>query len=139
MRRRLCCQRGPCHFRRSNASGEAAGELPCGKRVQVGRPREVDVECLEPFGGGEQQRRSVATVARRERDLRPEQVNPGASELIKRSRPSDDQQLQGRIGRAGQVLGLRRGQRAPRPARRIDRQRTARSRNAAAAANPPRA
>ena len=89
MRRLLCCQRGPCYFLRSDASGEAAGELCCGNRVQVGRPREVDVECLEPFGGGEQQRRSVATVARCECDLRPEQVNPGGYELIKRSRPSD--------------------------------------------------
>src|ERR1700722_4501561 len=51
MRRGLRRQRGPCPFRRSNAPGKPAGELRCRKRIQIGRPSEVYVECLEPFGG----------------------------------------------------------------------------------------
>ena len=102
---------------------QAAGEHRRGQRVQVGLARESDVEWLEPFGGLEQQRRGVAAAARRECDLRAEQVDPGALELVERSGLGDGQQSECRVGRAGQVLGLRRGERALRPARGVGRQR----------------
>ena len=110
------------------------------QRVQVGLARERDVERLEPLGGLEQQRRRVAAAAHDEGDLGAEEVDAGALELVERSGLRRGQQSEGRVGRAGLVRGLRRGQRALRlgaPVPGVSS--VARSRKAAAAARPPRA
>ena len=66
--------------------------------------------------------RIVGDAVDRERDLAPQQVHPGALELVQWSRLRRGQQSQRRIGRAGLVLGLCSGQRALPPAGRAGRQ-----------------
>src|SRR5438552_4264134 len=81
------------------------------------------IEWFEPLGGLQQQERSVATGAQRERDLTAQQVNLSALKLVQRSGPCHRNQSECRIERAGLVLGAGRGERSPRPARGLGRQR----------------
>ncbi len=104
------------------AARQTAGEQHGGERFQIGLTREPRIERLEPLGGLEQQRRSVATAAQRERDLTTQQVDLGALELVQRSGLCDRDKSERRVERAGLVLGLGRGERSPRPARRLGRQ-----------------
>ena len=67
-------------------------------------------------------RRSVAAVPHDERDLGAQQVHLGALELVQRPGLCDGHQSERRVERAGLVLGLCRGERAPRPARGLGRQ-----------------
>jgi hypothetical protein len=62
-------------------------------------------------------------VLQRERDLTAQQVDPGALEFVERSGFCDGNHSQGRVKRAGLVLGAGRGERSPRPARGLGRQR----------------
>ena len=118
---------------------QAPGERRRHPRGQVGVAGQVPVERLEPLGRLQQQRRSVAAPARGERDVAAQQVHPGAGELVERPGLRHGEQVQGLAERAGLHAGLRRGQRAFGPPGRIGGQRHRRSRNAAAAASPPRA
>lgn len=99
--------------------GEAAGELCRGECLEVSRPGQPDVQRLEPLGGPEQQRGSVATAVLGVRDLCAQQVHAGAAELIEQPCIRRGQQLQGHVGRAGQVSCMRGRQRAARATRRI--------------------
>ena len=103
---------GSSHLAQTAAGREAAAKRRGRKRIQVGLAGQPDVERLEPLGGREQQRGSVAAAVQRERDLSLEQVNPDPLELVERSRLRRGDQCQRRVGRAGLVLGLRGGQRA---------------------------
>ena len=51
---------------------------------QVGLARELRVEWLQPVGGLQQQRGSIAAKARGEGDVATQQVDSGALELIER-------------------------------------------------------
>ena len=66
---------------------------------------------------------SVAAAVQCERDLTAQQVHLGALELVQRSGLCDGNQSECRVERAGLVLGLGRGERAPRPGPRVGRQR----------------
>jgi hypothetical protein len=66
--------------------------------------------------------RRVAPAADGKRDLTAQHVHLGALELVQRSRLCDPDQSECRVERAGLVPGLCRGQRQPRPARRLGRQ-----------------
>ena len=104
------------------AAHQAVGGERRGERVEVGLARERRVERLQPLGGLEQQRGSVAAARRGERDLRVQQLRSRALELVQRSRLRHREQPLRRVGRTGLVLALRGGKRAPRPARRVGRQ-----------------
>ena len=128
-------------FQHTAAVGQTTDDDRGPQRVQVGLACERDVERLEPLGGREQQRR-----ARRGRGSR--RRRSGARRRSTRARWSSSsgpasrrgQQSEGRVGGAGLVRGLRRGQRALRldgPGSGVSA--VARSRKAAAAARPPRA
>ena len=121
------------------AGAQATGGDRRGQRLEVGHARKSDVERLEPLGGAEQQRWSVAAAVDGKLDLTAQQVHLGALELVQRSGLCDGDQSECRVERAGLVLGLCRGERSL--ARRAGSgvSAAARSRNAAAAANPPRA
>ena len=67
-------------------AGDGAGHLGRAPRRQVGLAGEIEVERLEPAGGGQQQRRRVAPEAGREGDLGPHQVDPCPLELVDRRR-----------------------------------------------------
>ena len=109
----------------------------------MSRAPESSVERLELPGCREQQRRSVAAAARGERDLARSSSTWARCELVQRPRLRQRQQAERRVGRAGLVLGLRRGERALGPARRIGRQlggafeECRRRRQAAARLRPP--
>ncbi len=103
-------------------TSETPGEQRGYPRAQIGLARQVQVERLEPLGGLEQQRRGVAAQARGKRDLAAQQVHPGACELILRPGLCHGQQAERGVKRAGAVLGLRRGHRPLRAARRVKRQ-----------------
>ena len=90
---------------------------------QVGLAREVQVERLEPPGGLQQQRGSVAPKTRGEGDVGTQQVDPGALELVERPGLRRGDQPESRVEFAGLQARLRRGQRAIRPPRRVLRQR----------------
>ncbi len=106
----------------SGSGGQMAGEDRRGERFEVRLACEHDVERLEPLGGLEEQRRSVIAAARGEGDPGAQHVDPGALDLVERSPLGGGQQGKRGTRRARIVLGLRRGQRALRPARRIGRE-----------------
>ncbi len=103
-------------------AGQPPGEQRRHPGGQVGLPRQVQVERLEPLGRLEQQRRRVAAQPRREHDLPAQQVHPGALQLIQRPGLRRGQQLQGRPERPGLHVGPRRGERPLGPAGRINAQ-----------------
>ena len=78
--------------------------------VQVRLARQLQVERLEPPGGLQEQRGSIAAMTRGEHDLPAQQVHPGALELIQRAGLRRGQQVQGLAERAGLHAGHRRGQ-----------------------------
>ncbi len=67
------------------AAHQPVGRERRGERVEVGLARERRVQRLQPLGGLEQQRRSVAAARRGERDLRAQQLCPRAVELVQRA------------------------------------------------------
>ena len=69
-------------LQRTAAGGEPPGEQCRRERVEVGLAREPHVQRLEPFGGLEQQRRSVTAASHGERDLAAQQVYTRAPELV---------------------------------------------------------
>ena len=77
---------------------------------EVRLARQLQVERLEPPGGLQEQRGSIAAMTRGEHDLPAQQVHPGALELIQRAGLRRGQQVQGLAERAGLHAGHRRGQ-----------------------------
>src|SRR6202042_3739516 len=63
------------------------------------------------------------TAVQRERNLTAQQLDLSAPEVVQRSGLCDGNQSERRVERTGLVLGLRRCERPPRPARRLGRQR----------------
>ena len=122
LRRRWHGPRRLGDFQHTAAVGQTTDDDRGPQRVEVGLACERGVERLEPLGGLEQQRGRVAAASHREGDLRAEEVHAGAVEFVERSGLRRGQQSEGRVGRAGVVRGLRRGQRALRAARRLGRQ-----------------
>ena len=125
--------------RTPHRAAEPAGEDRRSERFEVRLARQPRVERLEPFGRIEQQRRSVTPAAPGKHDLGAQPGQPRALELVQRA------DLRGRE----ELVAPRRGRRprtwpARRPARGLARRAgsgvssVARSRNAAAAAMPPR-
>ena len=122
LRRRWHGPRRLGDFQHTAAVGQTTDHDRGPQRVEVGLACERGVERLEPLGGLEQQRGRVAAASHREGDLRAEEVHAGAVEFVERSGLRRGQQSEGRVGRAGVVRGLRRGQRALRAARGLGRQ-----------------
>ena len=118
---------------------EPPGEHRGGPRVQVGLARERGIQRLELLGRLRQQRRSVAARTGGERDLPAQQVGAGLLEFIQRPCRRDGEQL----GRRSSAPACRLACAAARarPDRRAGSavSSTARCKNAAAAAMPPRA
>ena len=138
-RRRRCPARRIRRLANAVAGAEATGGDRRGQRLQIGHARNADIERLEPFGRLEQQGWGVSATVDGELDLTAQQLYLGALELVQRSGLCDGDQSECRVECAGLVLGLGRGERPARPSRGSGVSATARSKNAAAAANPPRA
>src|SRR5439155_14516318 len=64
------------------AVAELPGEDACRERLEARLPRQVGVKRDEPYGRVEQQWRSVAASAQRERDLRAQPLEPRPLDLV---------------------------------------------------------
>ena len=109
-----------------------------GKPVQIGRPAQARFDGCERLRPSTARRR-VPAATRDEGELRPQQVDLGLLEFAQRAGLGHGQQVHRRIERTGLELGLAAAAGPARPMRRVQGQLRARSRNAAAAASPPRA
>ena len=85
------------------------------ERVQVGLAGQRRVQRREGLGGVEQHPRYVATSRGVERDLGAQQREPGCLQGVQRPGRRGGQQVQGDVGGAGVVLGVRGLQRPPGP------------------------
>jgi hypothetical protein len=108
---------GLAHLDNAGAAGEPAGEHRCRERLQVGRSSARRVDRLEFAGSLEQEWRRVATAPGRKRDLRTQQLHPGALDLVRCPCLGGPKQGEGVVERAGFVFGLRGRQGPLRPAR----------------------
>ena len=98
---------------------EATGEHRRRDRLEMGLASHRGIERFEAPGGMEQQGRSVAAAGAGERDLRAQPLQPGALELVERSKLGGRQQLERRVLCRNIELRLRRSQGPPAPLRRI--------------------
>ena len=115
-RARAATSRGPA------AVGQAVGEQRGEQCFQICLARRARVEWLELRRCSQQQLGGVAAAVDRERDLGPQQIDPDALELFKRSGLRERQQGQRRLERARSSLGVRRGEKALGTACRVGRQ-----------------
>ena len=120
--RRRRVTRRSCHLGQIDTTREAADEHRSSQRIEVGRPRQLDIQGLKTLRRLEQEGRHLAPRIEHEGDLAAEQVHPGALELIHRCRFHHGQQREGRIRIAGLVLGSCRDERALRAAVRVEGQ-----------------
>ena len=112
--------RQPRHARRRARGGRRRRAAASASRY-VSRAS-VGVERLEPFGGVEQQRRSVAAARDGERELGTQQVGAGAVELVERTGLRQRQQLRAASNAPAAELRLRGRERARRPVRGVGRE-----------------
>jgi hypothetical protein len=114
--------RSLCRLPHADPAVERPREHRRQQRVQVGLARQVRVEVFELLRSAQQQGRSLPAAVQREGDLRALQVHPGALQLVQWTRLRQRQQSEGLVGCAGQICGLRCGERTLRAVLRIDAQ-----------------
>ena len=88
------------HLRHSGCAGPT-GESRSVERLQIRLARDGLVERLEPARGGEQQRRCLTAMARGERDLGAQQVDPRERQRFERRFLGRGEQHERRVERAG--------------------------------------
>jgi hypothetical protein len=115
-------QNGGGDLARIASTDQAVGGERRRERLEIGLAREPRIQRLEPPGGLEQQRRSVAAARSRKRDLRVQQLGARLLELVQGPPVGDRQQPQRGVVRPGLMLALCGDQRALSPAPGIGRQ-----------------
>jgi hypothetical protein len=120
-------------------SGHPAREDGSGQSLQIGGTGLIHVDRFESLGSFEHQLRGVVAAVRDERELRADQVRPGALDLTQRLRLGHGQQVGRRVEATGLDLGLAAARARPARCAGSNVNVAARWRNAAAAARPPRA
>ena len=108
-------------------------------RGQIGLASGIQIQRLEAPRGLQQQWRRIAPVTVGEGDAGAQKVHLGTLELVDRPGFRRRSQLERRVERTGLQTRLGCGESAIRPPRRVIVSATARLKNAAAAASPPRA
>ena len=129
-----------CYLQHAGTAAEAPGENCRCDRFEVGLARELGIQRFEALRRAEEERRSIASAPVGEGELCAQSLQASTLQLVERPFFGRGQQSQSAIGRTGLVLGLRRGQLTLRHGGAGSGvSLAARSRNAAAAARPPRA
>ena len=105
-------QRRLAHRHDVRAAGEPVGEPGRLERFEIGGARPVGVDRLEFAGGRQQQRGSVAAALRGECDLRAQEIQTSALEIIDAAALRGGEERKGVVECPGLVLGLRGRQRA---------------------------
>ncbi len=94
---------------------DASGVHGRSERLEICLACQCRIECFEPSGGVEKERRTVAAAREDERDLRAQSLQQPALKLVQRSELGGREQRLGGLAASRLELGLRGGERA-RPA-----------------------